>query len=120
MLPCCFPFFITVWHSLRVRHRSIIYIEMLLCDMLIYYYNTNLHVDPAQINTYLGFFIISSVVLFVTCIAYSYKRIGKGILDIVIMSLIYFSLNYSIIICSFVYSLIVILILQCISFNIVL
>ena len=26
-------------------------------------YNTNLHVDPAQINTYLGFFIISSVVL---------------------------------------------------------
>lgn len=70
-------------------------------------YNTNLHVDPAQINTYLGFFIISSVVLFVTCIMF-YKRIGKGILDIVIMSLIYFSLNYSIIICSFVYSLIVI------------
>ena len=36
-------------------------------------YNTNLHVDPAQINTYLGFFIISSVILFVTCIMF-YKE----------------------------------------------
>lgn len=70
-------------------------------------YNTNLHVDPTEINTYLAFFIIASFVLFVSCIMF-YKKVYKRILDIIIMSLIYFSLNYSIKIWAFLYSFVVI------------